>query len=67
METAERWPTRVVGLPDGRSLYQVTAVFGERVPANIDQLFAEELETLRRLVEERAAQAWDHGGMSVIA
>jgi len=25
MHTAERWPTRVVGLPDGRSLYQVTA------------------------------------------
>jgi hypothetical protein len=61
MLTAERWPTRVVGLPDGRSLYQVTAIFGDVVPPNIDALFAEELEALRRLVEERAVYAWDHG------
>jgi len=39
----------------------VTAVFGDHVPPNIDNLFAEELETLRRLVEERAVYAWDHG------
>jgi len=53
METAERWPTRVTGLPDGRSLYNVTAIFGESVPSNVDQLFADELAALRTLVEAR--------------
>jgi hypothetical protein len=53
MATAERWPTRVVGLPDGRSLYQVTAMFGDRVPADVDQLFADELGALKRLLEEQ--------------
>ena len=28
METAQRWPTRVIGLPDGRTLYEVTAILG---------------------------------------
>jgi hypothetical protein len=65
METAERWPTRVVGLPDGRSLYVVTAIFGERVPPDVDRLFAEELEMLKRLVEERVVYEWDHGGVQV--
>ena len=50
-ETAERWPTRVVGLPDGRSLYTVTAIFGAEVPPNVDELFADELGALKRLVE----------------
>jgi hypothetical protein len=65
LETAERWPTRVVGLPDGRSLYVVTAIFGERVPPDVDRLFAEELEMLKRLVEERVVYEWDHGRVHV--
>jgi hypothetical protein len=52
MDSAQRWPTRVVGLPDGRSLYAVTAVFGDAAPPNIDQIFAEELSELKRLVEK---------------
>ena len=52
METARRWPTRVTGLPDGRSLYQVTAIFGGAVPANVDEWFADELNALKRCVEE---------------
>lgn len=52
MESAERWPTRVVGLPDGRSLYNVTALFGDTVPHGADEMFADELGALRRLVEE---------------
>lgn len=55
MESAQRWPTRVVGLPDGRSLYNVTAIFGDRMPPGIDEMFAEELATLGRLVEEKPA------------
>ncbi len=51
MESAERWPTRVVALPGGRSLYHVTAIFGSVVPPNIDELFADELGALKRLVE----------------
>jgi hypothetical protein len=59
MESAERWPTRVIGLPDGRSLYHVTAIFGDAVPPNIDQIFAEELGELKRLVEqEQSVLAW---------
>ena len=53
METAQRWPTRVVGLPDGRTLYSVTAIFGGNVPPNVDAWFADELGTLKRLVEEQ--------------
>jgi hypothetical protein len=52
MDSAQRWPTRVVGLPDGRSLYAVTAIFADAVPPNIDQIFAEELSELKRLVEK---------------
>lgn len=52
METAQRWPTRVTGLPDGRSLYQVTAIFGDRLPPNLDQWFGDELGAIKRLVEE---------------
>src|SRR3954469_7265328 len=62
MESAERWPTRVVGLPDGRSLYQVTAIFPGALPPNVDQLFADELGALKRLVEEQAAVAWETVG-----
>jgi uncharacterized membrane protein len=52
MESAERWPTRVTGLPDGRSLYQVTAILvGRAFPPNIDEHFADELGMLKRLVE----------------
>ena len=54
METAQRWPTRVVGLPDGRSLYNVTAILAATAPPNVDQLFAEELAALSALVEEKA-------------
>jgi len=59
METAERWPTRVVALPDGRSMYQVTAIFTGPTPPNVDQLFADELGTLKRLVEAAAADVWE--------
>jgi hypothetical protein len=65
METAERWPTRVVALPDGRSMYQVTAIFGDVMPPNVDQLFADELGALKELVEEQVVQAWEVGGLSV--
>jgi hypothetical protein len=64
METAERWPTRVIGLPDGRSLYHVTAIFNGPVPPTIEQHFAEELDALKRLVEEHAAYAWEFGGVT---
>ena len=37
MQTAERWPTRVVALPDGRSVYQVTAIFGADLPPQVDR------------------------------
>jgi hypothetical protein len=53
MESAQRWPTRAVGLPDGRTLYNVTAIFAERVPPGVDEMFAEELGALARLVEAR--------------
>ena len=58
MESAQRWPTRVVGLPDGRSLYQVTAILppDAEIP-QLDQLFADELGTLKRLVEAEAVAA----------
>jgi len=57
METAKRWPTRVIGLPDGRSLYQVTALMGDALPPNVDQWFAEELGALKQLVEGQLAAA----------
>lgn len=58
METAERWPTRVTGLPDGRSLYQVTAIsVGRSFPPNIEQHFADELAMLKHLVEEQKVAA----------
>ena len=53
METAERWPTRVIPLPDGTSLYNMTALLGTDVPPGIDQAFAEELRALKRLVEQQ--------------
>jgi hypothetical protein len=57
MQTAERWPTRVVGLSGGRSLYEVTALLGDAVPPNIDQHFADELGALKRLVEGQLVPA----------
>lgn len=51
METAERWPTRLMPLPGERSLYNVTAIFGADVPPGVDGLFADELGALKRLVE----------------
>lgn len=58
MESAERWPTRVTGLPDGRSLYQVTAILmGRAFQPSIDQHFADELGMLKRLVEEQKVAA----------
>jgi hypothetical protein len=56
-QTAERWPTRVVGLAGGRSLYQVTALLRDTAPPNVDQLFADELGALKRLVEEQVVSA----------
>ena len=55
MESAERWPTRVVGLPDGRSIYTVTAFCGPVVSPGMDEMFADELSALGKLVEERQA------------
>jgi uncharacterized membrane protein len=58
MECAERWPTRVTGLPDGRSLYHVTAILmGRAFQPSIDQHFADELGMLKRLVEEQTVAA----------
>jgi hypothetical protein len=57
METAERWPTRVVPLPQGTSLYQVTAIFKTPPPPVVDEWFADELNALKHLVEERASVA----------
>lgn len=57
METAERWPTRLVALPGERSLYNVTAIFGAPVPPGIDEHFADELGALRRLVESAVVSA----------
>ena len=57
METAQRWPTRVVGLPEDRSIYVVTAILGERVPPHFDAWIAEELDALRGAVEEQLALA----------
>lgn len=59
METAERWPTRAVSLPDGQTVYVVTAIFNGRVPPNVDQVFADELGALKRLVEEQSVLAWE--------
>lgn len=56
-ERLERWPTRVVTLPDGRSLYAVTAVLRDPVPANLDQMFDDELATLKQLVEAKETVA----------
>jgi hypothetical protein len=50
-----RWPTRVVGLPRGRSLYRVTAILRDNAPPNVDQLFADELGALKRLVEKNGS------------
>jgi hypothetical protein len=58
-ELAERWPTRVVTLPDGRALYQVTAILRHPLPPNIDEHFADELELVKRIVEEELAHAWE--------
>jgi hypothetical protein len=57
METAERWPTRIVPLPGGRSLYNVTAIFSAVVPPNLDEHFADELGALKRLVEAAVVSA----------
>ena len=57
METAERWPTRVIGLPDGRSLYMVGALLAPTAPPSVDQLFHDELGALKRLVEEQLVTA----------
>ena len=57
METARRWPTRVVGLPDGRTLYVVTALLADSAPPNVDQWFNEELSMLKQQVEEQLVPA----------
>ena len=53
MESAQRWPTRVVALPDGRSLYQVTALLSttEASMPNLEEIFADELGMIKKLVE----------------
>jgi hypothetical protein len=57
-ESATSWPTRVVALPSGASLYTVTALLGEKDDASAcERLFADELGMLKRLVEERVARA----------
>ena len=56
-DSAVRWPTRVVELSEGRSLYQVTAMLGDQLPPNIDEAFAGELNALKRLVEEQVVSA----------
>ena len=54
-ESAARWPTRVVELPGDRSLFTVTALLDENAdPAVLERLFADELGTLKRLVERTA-------------
>jgi hypothetical protein len=59
MESAQRWPTRVVALPDGRSLYQVTAILSraEAHLPKLEQIFADELGMLKRCVEEQFVTA----------
>ena len=56
-EVAERWPTRVVTLPDGRSLYQVTAILRQPLPPSIDEHFADELGMIKRFVEQQLVHA----------
>ena len=58
-ESAQRWPTRVTDVPDGRSLYQLTALLADAAPPNVDQLFADELGMIKRLVEEQAVAPWE--------
>ena len=59
------WPTRVVPLPGGGALFTVTALCdGAEDPAVVERLFAEELETLKRLVEERVASRTPQGVLS---
>ncbi len=49
----KRWPTRVVALSEGTSLYQVTAILSpkESQMQNLEQIFDDELGALRRVVE----------------
>ena len=61
-ETARRWPTRVIGLPDGRSLYQLTAILEGELPPNIDPWFNDELGMIKRLTEAQAVAVWDGAG-----
>ena len=58
-ETAQRWPTRVVELADGRSLYQLTALLAPQAPPNVDQWFNDELGMIKQLVEAQAVAAWE--------
>jgi hypothetical protein len=56
-ECATCWPTRVAALPNGASLYTVTALLrAEDDAAECERLFADELGMLKRLVEERATR-----------
>jgi hypothetical protein len=58
METSQRWPTRVIGLPDGRTLYEVTAIVGsDSQIAHLETLLTDELEMLKRCVEEQLVAA----------
>ena len=58
-DEAKRWPTRVIDVPDGRALYQLTAILGDHLPPNIDQWFNDELGMIKQLVEEETVAAWD--------
>jgi uncharacterized membrane protein len=59
MESANRWPTRVVALPDGRSVYQVTALLSptEASMPNLEQIFADELGMIKQIVEQQLIAA----------
>ena len=56
---ATRWPTRVTALDPGTSLYQVTGIFPADAPEipGVEQMFADELGALKRLVEGSLVEA----------
>ncbi|HJU75643.1 MAG TPA: hypothetical protein VJ717_18005 [Gemmatimonadaceae bacterium] len=55
----KRWPTRVVALSEGRTLYQVTALLSsdEAGMPNLEQIFDDELGAIKRIVEEQGVIA----------
>ena len=55
----KRWPTRVVSLSQGTTLYQVTALLSpeEAQMPNLEQIFDDELGTLKQVVERQGVTA----------